>query len=200
MIRKAFLAVVFFLVTVAFASESPKCSFGSAPLATSVKTFPGGEITFPWSMFNYHGDRVTLVNVTIPDTGWEITLKPSGTITLNPNSSSTSSYVRHPLTGVNVPSEEVYVTLKIPEDEEVNISRKIVLTANAYCNLSSGTIIPGIQGELSISVRVMAYEDYYTEFKEDDSHTLKFLLIGILLIIFAALFLKSKINNKRTTK
>jgi hypothetical protein len=196
--KKLLLATLFFLNPV-LAAEGPRCSFGSTPLLTSVKIFPGGEAVFPWSMFNYYGDRVTYVNVTIPKTGWQIILNPQGTITLNPNFSSSNSFVKHPLTMEDVPSEEVNVRIKVPASEEVGVSKKIVLTANAFCNLSSGAVIPGIQGELEINVRVVDAESYFAEF-HDNSYILKVFFIFVLCLVLLALIVKRKINNQRNTK
>ncbi|MBR9679372.1 MAG: hypothetical protein GON13_03835 [Nanoarchaeota archaeon] len=200
MFRKFLLGFVLFFVSFAFAEEMPKCSFGSTPLHTQISIFPGGEVIIPWSMYNYYGTGLTLVNISFEETDLfiSVNLNKENDIVLRPNFSSSQSSVPHPLTGIPIPSEEVYVTIRAHKNEIVSTSKQIILTANAFCPLDSGLIIPGIQTELVIDVKIINKLSYFN-YLFDDFIFYFFLMILVITFFVGFIILKRKINNSRIT-
>lgn len=193
MVKKFVLLIVLFSVHPVFSQLS--CSLGTAPQEVKITIFPGGEVVFPWSLFNYYGDRPTYVNISVSDTYFSVSsrLKNSASIVLYPNYSSTGSFVLHPTGLFPVPSEDVLISVKAPLNAS---SERFSVLASAYCFHDSGDIIPGIQAELIVNVQVVSREEYYPG--SGTNFVFGFIIaLGFLsLLVVSFLFLR-KINNRK---
>ncbi len=200
MSRNVFLILALLCISPAFA-QAPKCSFGSSPLSTIATIVPGGEVTIPWSVYNYYGDRPTFVDFRISENNWSVKLSNVKTMPweLMPNSSNSSNSVSDPVNGARIPVDDVYVNIKAPLNASINNSNVVVVTANAYCFSDLGVKMPGIQTSLKINLTVVKGSPF-SIVKTGEYFAVPLISIAALALVAVIIIVRRKINNRRKTR